>query len=159
VYPFGRAQADVAEHLLDEADVRPAVQHQRRHRVTEEMGGAFLSDLRFLPVLVRDVADVFEFDALARVGQEDRVIVGLGDEMRAGFVDVLHHACRLASTHPRFLSSKSYSQSDELVGSGHRVNRCRRPPRRTSTLSSSTAPACSLPAPHIQMGSSDSSDA
>ena len=30
---FRRGQAGVAEHLLDEADVRPAFQHQRRHRM------------------------------------------------------------------------------------------------------------------------------
>ena len=38
-------QAGVAEHLLDEADVRAAFQHQRRHGVTEQMTRSRLADL------------------------------------------------------------------------------------------------------------------
>ena len=38
-------QVGVAEHLLDEADVGAAFQHQRRHRVAEQMARSGLADL------------------------------------------------------------------------------------------------------------------
>ncbi len=92
--PFGCPQADVAEHLLDEADVRAALQHQRRHRVAEEMGRAGLPDLRLADIPVHHAADVSERKALPGVGEEDGVIVRLGDEFWTGLLDVLQHPCR-----------------------------------------------------------------
>ena len=46
----------MAEHLLDEADVRAALVHQRGHRVAEEMAGAGLAQLRRVdPLLDREL--------------------------------------------------------------------------------------------------------
>ena len=79
----------MAEHLLDEADVGSAFEHQRRHRVAEQVAGPALADLRCLHV-VRDVwLRRFELERFARVGQEDGVVVRLGDQLRTGFVEVL----------------------------------------------------------------------
>ena len=41
---LGRLELGVAEHLLDEADVGAALEHQRRHGVAEEMAAAGLVD-------------------------------------------------------------------------------------------------------------------
>jgi hypothetical protein len=41
---LGRLQAYVAEHLGDLADVRPALEHQRRHRVAQQVTAAALGD-------------------------------------------------------------------------------------------------------------------
>src|SRR5262245_14054053 len=43
-----RLQARVTEDLLDDAHVGAALEHQRRHRMTEEMTRALLPDLRSL---------------------------------------------------------------------------------------------------------------
>ncbi len=45
----------VAEHLLDEADVCAAFVHQRGHRVTVEMAGAGLAQLRRVDPVTVDI--------------------------------------------------------------------------------------------------------
>jgi hypothetical protein len=43
----------VAQHLLDEADVGPAFEHERGRRVAEQVAGAGLGDPRGVEVAAR----------------------------------------------------------------------------------------------------------
>ncbi len=53
------------EHLLDVPDVGTAFEHERRHRVPEQVAGATLPDIRGLHVLRHDQAQVARREAIA----------------------------------------------------------------------------------------------
>lgn len=89
-------QIGVPEHSLNEADVRAAFQHQRGHGVAEQMARALLADIGLLHVTAHHFGEIVERERFAGVGQEHHGVVGLADELRARFLNVLAHPRRRA---------------------------------------------------------------
>jgi hypothetical protein len=53
-------QVRMPEHRLDETDIRSAFEHQRGHRVTPQVAGAMLADVRRFHVATNDFGQVIE---------------------------------------------------------------------------------------------------
>lgn len=64
-----RFEFHVAEHGLDVTHVGSVLQHERRHRVAEEVAGASLAHLGRLHVATDPEAELVRADRLAYVGK------------------------------------------------------------------------------------------
>ncbi len=83
----------VAEHLLDITDVRPALVHQRCHRVSEEMTGAGLAQLRRVDPLLYREAQMIAAERLTLRCEEHGHVVRLDGKLRSALPDVLLKPC------------------------------------------------------------------
>src|ERR1035438_9022303 len=79
----------MTEHLLYEADVRAAFEHQRCHRVAEEMTSAMLADSGRFDVLPDDVTERGTPQRFALHGQEQGHVVRLGRKPGPRLVEIL----------------------------------------------------------------------
>lgn len=77
-----RLQAGVPQHRLDIACVRAILQHQRRHRVPEQMAGTLLPDGRFRDVLLHQNRQVIGLQRVPQGIQEQRSIVLESHQLR-----------------------------------------------------------------------------
>ena len=98
---FGGAEPGVPEHLLDVEDVGAAFEHERRHRVPEQMATAALPDPAFFDVGVNEIADDAGRDALAVSAVKNRARVRPGLELGAGVFQI-SSGWLVASATPRF---------------------------------------------------------
>lgn len=80
-----RRQFRVSEHRLDEADVAAVLQHQRRHRVAEQVAGAVLAKVRLINVAAHSIRQPGQIERLAGARQEQRLIVRIDDQVTRGF--------------------------------------------------------------------------
>lgn len=90
---LGRLDVFVAEHLLDVPDVRPALVHQRGHRVAEEMAGAGLAQLRRVHPFLHRIAQMIAAERLTLRREEDGHIVRLDGKLGTGLPNVLLQPC------------------------------------------------------------------
>ena len=79
----------VSEHLLDETDVGAAFEHQRRHRVPEQMARSGLAELRSEDVRAHRIAQVVPAERLALRREEHRAVIGFRHQLGPGFFEVL----------------------------------------------------------------------
>ena len=78
----------MAEHLLDVADVRAAFEHQRGHRVAEEVTAAGLSDTGAPHVAAHEFGHGLAAEAHAIPGQKQRAVIRLDRELRTSVGEV-----------------------------------------------------------------------
>ncbi len=62
---LGGFEAGVAQHLLDEADIGSAFEHQGGHGVAEEVTGTLPVDTRLSDIIAHQGADVLKVQGLA----------------------------------------------------------------------------------------------
>lgn len=109
-----RRELGMAEHLLDEPDICPTLQHERGHGVTEQMAGTTLPDFGGVDVFAHHLGQPAGAERVAQVREEQRAVVGLDGQLGPGLDDVavdprqrppfLHHLHgRQARTRGRFL--------------------------------------------------------
>src|SRR5579859_571284 len=65
-------QLRVTQHRLDVTDVRAVLEHQSRHRVTEQVTRAALTEICGLNVSTHELREAVGCKRLAQVGQEER---------------------------------------------------------------------------------------
>lgn len=53
---LGGANAHMPQHLLDKADIRPVIQHQRGHRMAEQVATAGFANVRLFDVFGHQTA-------------------------------------------------------------------------------------------------------
>ena len=75
-------QAGVPQHLLDCADVGTPFEHQRRHRLPEEMTRSLLPDLRRFDLARDATAETIFGERLPERGHVERLLLGIEDERR-----------------------------------------------------------------------------
>jgi hypothetical protein len=76
---LGGGELRMAQHLLDEADVCPAFQHQRRRGVPEQVAGAVFAEVCHLHVPSHERAEVIWMERLAPAGEEHVASVPVSD--------------------------------------------------------------------------------
>jgi hypothetical protein len=74
---LGRGEAGVAEQLLDIADIRPVLEHERGAGVAEEVAASLLADLGGAHVGGDHGAQVFDLPGPAPVAEEEGPLVGV----------------------------------------------------------------------------------
>ena len=75
-----RGQVPMAEHGLNEANITAILQHQRRHRVPEEMAGAGLAHLAGIDVATHQLREAFTAEGFAMMRQEEDVPCLIADQ-------------------------------------------------------------------------------
>ena len=86
-------EVGVAQHLLDVADVRSILQHQRGHGVAKEMAGSLLGDVGGVDVVAGELGQSVGAEGLAVVGEKQVALVGLDDIRRPHLVGILLGPC------------------------------------------------------------------
>ena len=62
---LGSRDGFVSEDLLEETEIGAVLQHQRCHRVTQQVGASALSQVRFLDVIVHHATQMVPADRFA----------------------------------------------------------------------------------------------
>lgn len=83
-----RLQVLVAEDRLDEADVRAAFVHERRHRVAEEMTRSYFPEIRLDHMRAHGPRQMIAAERLALRRQEHLAVVRFDDDLRTRLADV-----------------------------------------------------------------------
>ena len=73
------------EHFLNHPDVGAVLQHQRRHRVAEQMASAHLADFRLRQIAAHQRCKLPALEGFAHVVQEHRAVFAAGEQLRARF--------------------------------------------------------------------------
>lgn len=102
------AEPGVAEHGLDVPDVRPAFEHERRHRVPEVVATAALPHHAFFDVGGNEIADAVARDALTVGAGKNNAGDLPGLQLGAGVFELTAQPLRGATTE-RGLSSTGRS--------------------------------------------------
>jgi len=100
-------QFGVAKHLLDKPDVGPILQHQRGHRVPEQVATAAFAKLGGVNVFPHHLREPVTRERLVEVGQEQRAVVRLAHQRGTNLDDVFinpRQRPRANRDHPVFLA-------------------------------------------------------
>ena len=73
----------MSEHLLDEADVGAAFEHQRGHGVAEQVTGAVFADTGSCPRSPNQLGEVVRMNASPALVEKDRPVIWLDGQLRA----------------------------------------------------------------------------
>lgn len=94
-----RRELGVPELLLDEPHVGPVLQHERRHRVPEQVAGPALAGLGPVNGVAQELRQPARLERAAQVRQEHRAVIRRRRERRPRFLDVAAHPRERAFAH------------------------------------------------------------
>lgn len=85
---LGGVQADMAQQLLDKADVGPVFQHHGGHGVPEQMAGSLFADVGGVHVVANKLGQTVFGERFGVGGQKQRAVVRVDDQLGPGVFKV-----------------------------------------------------------------------
>ena len=105
----------MSKHLLDKADVRAVLQHQRRHGVAEQMAATHLIDVSLFDVFLNRSGYFVRIEHLAGLIQEHIVWTGWQGMLRSHIIEVFFDPDQgaFSNRHKTILFALALSDGDD----------------------------------------------